>query len=317
MLQVPQSESFLGKQTVIASDAMNRVMHLVRRVAQTNASVLVRGETGTGKEHVARAIHHYSLRHARPWVDVNCGSLPEQLMESELFGHERGAFSGADSTKPGLFELAHTGTMFLDEIAELNAVMQVKLLRALDGTPYYRLGGVKKISVDVRVIAATNQDLEAATEEGRLRRDLYYRLSEFVIRVPPLRERIEDILPLAEFFLRQMNHEASFNAEAEAILCSWGWSGNVRELRNIIVGAAIMSESREIGASCFPPEMRAPNFRMANGLGRMEQDAILDALSTSDGHQQRAADRLGISRRTLSRKLKLYREKSEGLPCPT
>jgi transcriptional regulator with GAF, ATPase, and Fis domain len=254
--QEGQSEVFLGRETIVASYAMEQILQLVRRVAQTKASVLVRGDTGTGKEHIARAIHHYSLRHAKPWVDVNCGALPEHLMESELFGHERGAFSGADSAKPGLFELAHTGTIFLDEVAELSPVMQVKLLRVLDGTPYYRLGGVKKVSVDVRVVAATNRDLEEATGQGKFRRDLYYRLNEFSIQVPPLRERPEDILPLAEFFLRQVTGTARLSDEAKELLRNWTWAGNIRELRNVVVSAAILSEHCEITAACLPANMR-------------------------------------------------------------
>jgi len=314
-LQAEQSEVFLGRETIVASEAMKHVMRLVERVAQTNASVLICGETGTGKEHVARAIHHYSLRHSRPWVDVNCGALPEHLVESELFGHERGAFSGADAAKPGLFELADTGTIFLDEVAELNPVMQVKLLRALDGVPYYRLGGVRKVSVDVRVVAATNRDLDEAAEEGKFRRDLYYRLNEFSIRVPPLRERPEDILPLASFFLRQFSDTASLSAEAQALLRGWAWAGNVRELRNVVTGAAILSENYEISVACLPAAMRTGET--STRLQGMQRRAILDALHTTDGHQQRAADILGISRRTLSRKLKQYRTGSEVEACPS
>ncbi len=162
-------------------------MELVVRVARTSAAVLIVGETGCGKEIVARAIHHFSLRSAKPWVDVNCGALPEQLMESELFGHEKGAFSGAEAAKPGLFEMAHGGTLFLDEVGELEPRMQVKLLRVLDGVPYYRVGGQKKIAVDTRILAATNRNLEEAVRAGRFRGDLYHRLNQCQVRVPPLR----------------------------------------------------------------------------------------------------------------------------------
>jgi DNA-binding NtrC family response regulator len=313
--QAEDPEVFLGRQTIIASDAMKQIMHRVQRVAQTNAFVLIRGETGTGKEHVARAIHHYSLRHAKPWVDVNCGALPEHLVESELFGHERGAFSGADSAKQGLFELANQGTIFLDEVAELNRVMQVKLLRILDGAPFYRLGGVKKVSVDVRVVAATNRDMEQAIEDGNFREDLYYRLNEFPIHVPPLRERPEDILPLAAFFLRQMSEAASFSEETKALLQGWAWPGNVRELRNVVTSSAIVSESYEISADCLPAQMR--ESAGPTGLEGIERRAILDALSMTDGHQQRAADLLGISRRTLNRRLKQYRTTGQEQPCPS
>jgi len=322
MCEIGQLEVFLGRETIIASSAMRRVMAQVERVARTNAFVLVCGETGTGKEHVARAIHQHSLRRAQPWVDVNCGALPEQLVESELFGHERGAFSGADSAKPGLFELAQLGSIFLDEIGELNPVMQVKLLRVLDGTPYYRLGGVKKIAVDVRVIAATNRDLEQAAKEGKFRRDLYYRLNEFTVRVPPLRERPDDIMPLAEYFLRQWSADAGFSDECQAVMRAWSWPGNIRELKNVVTTASILSESRQIEVSCLPAYVQGPDAAIAmqgpDSSARLEQcerHAILEALSATDGHQQQAAEILGISRRTLSRKLKQYREESMTEAC--
>ncbi len=171
-----QGRVFLGLKAIIASAAMLRLLERVERIARSSASVLILGESGSGKEMVARAIHHYSKRSQKAWVDLSCAALPEQLMESEFFGHGKGAFSGADTAKPGLFELAHQGTIFLDEVGELDPRMQVKLLRVLDGVPYYRLGGVKKVSVDVRVVAATNQDLERAVQEGRFRGDLYHRL---------------------------------------------------------------------------------------------------------------------------------------------
>src|SRR5207245_6664955 len=183
---------------------------------------------------IARALHQFSLRCNMPWVDVNCGALPEHLMESELFGYEKGAFSGADKMKQGLFDLAHQGTIFLDEIGELDPRMQVKLLRVLDGTPYYRLGGVKKVSADVRVVAATNQNLEAAVAQGRFRSDLYHRLSQITLLVPPLRHRLGDILPLAEFFLREQNPDRVFAPDVAAVLEAQGWPGNIRELRNVV-----------------------------------------------------------------------------------
>src|SRR3954470_7937720 len=210
--------SFLGMPAIIASDAMAEVLETARRVARASVAVLITGETGSGKEIVARAIHHYSLRCSNPWVDINCGALPEMLMESELFGHEKGAFSGADTAKAGLFELAHTGTLFLDEVGELDPRMQVKLLRVLDGVPYYRLGSQKKTSVDVRILAATNQDLERAASQGRFRSDLYHRLAEFQIHVPALRERVDDIIPLANFFLGQHSEHACLTPETEGAL---------------------------------------------------------------------------------------------------
>src|SRR5208283_4494775 len=193
-------------------------------------AVLITGETGVGKELVARIIHDHSNRCAKPWVDLNCAALPEHLVESELFGYEKGAFSGADSAKPGLFESANGGTLFLDEIGELEPKVQVKLLRALDAVPYYRLGGNKKVSVDVRVVAATNRDLEAAVRAGTFRRDLYHRISEIHLCVPPLRDRPQDIAALAEHFLARSYPGTSFTPEALQLLLQLEWRGNVREL---------------------------------------------------------------------------------------
>src|SRR5438045_1780006 len=223
-----QRHVYLGMPAIVASDAMARVLENAQRVARASVAVLITGETGSGKEIVARAIHQMSLRCSKPWVDINCGALPELLMESELFGHEKGAFSGAESAKAGLFELAHTGTFFLDEVGELDPRMQVKLLRVLDGVPYYRLGGQKKTSVDVRILAATNQDLETASAAGRFRSDLFHRLTEFQIHVPPLRDRIDDIVPLAEHFLSQHSEEGRFAAETKKALQEYFWPGNIR-----------------------------------------------------------------------------------------
>jgi transcriptional regulator with PAS, ATPase and Fis domain len=301
---------FLGVEAVIASPRMRRVMELVERIARTTATVLILGETGSGKEIIARALHHYSLRSAKPWVDVNCGALPEQLMESELFGHERGAFSGADCAKPGLFELAHTGTLFLDEVGELEPRMQAKMLRVLDGVPYYRVGGQKKVQVNTRILAATNQNLEEAVRARRFRSDLYHRLNQCQLRVPPLRERIEDIVPLAEHFLRQHSEQATFSEDAKATLLNYDWPGNVRELGNVVTTAVINATGQVIAAKelgCLEPG-RVLVSRPAGPLrlDGLERDAILEALRKTGGHCQRAADLLGVSRRTLSRKLKIY-----------
>src|SRR5437660_619588 len=194
---ISEPKVYLGMPAIIASEPMRQLLGMVERVAMTGATVLIAGESGAGKELVARAIHHHSMRCSKPWVDVSCAALPEHLIESELFGYDKGAFSGADSPKPGLFELAQHGTLFLDEVGELEPRMQVKLLRVLDGTPYYRLGGVRRVSADVRVVAATNQNLEAAVAQGRFRNDLYHRLSQITLLVPPLRDRTEDVAPLA------------------------------------------------------------------------------------------------------------------------
>ncbi|HLH00571.1 MAG TPA: sigma-54 dependent transcriptional regulator [Bryobacteraceae bacterium] len=307
----PQVNTFLGMQAIISSPAMLQLLDLVQRISQTNAAVLITGESGSGKELIARAVHHYSLRCGKPWVDVSCAALPEHLVESELFGYEKGAFSGADSAKPGLFELANHGTLFLDEIGELEPRMQVKLLRVLDGVAYYRLGGVRKVSVDVRVVAATNQDLEAMVEDGQFRGDLFHRLGQICLRVPPLRERAEDIVPLAQHFLQQSSPRLSFSGAALKLLQAHTWPGNVRELRNAVTKAAVLARGPEIlpedlvlMQSKQPSEAR--EMPAASDLDGMEKTMILRVLAQTHGHQQRAADLLGISRRTLSRKLKLY-----------
>jgi DNA-binding NtrC family response regulator len=301
---------FLGVPAVVASPAMRSVLELTERVARTSASVLITGETGAGKEIVARAIHHYSLRTNRPWVDFSCAALPEHLVESELFGHERGAFSGADTAKAGLFELANTGTLFLDEVGELDLRMQVKLLRVLDGVPYYRVGGQKKVAVDARIVAATNQDLEAAIKQRRFRSDLFYRLSQCQIRVPPLRERRSDIVPIAQYFLYEHTRQATFSEEAKGALERYHWPGNVRELRNVVTRAVVDARNYEIAAADLHLiEVAAPSVRGAtdSGLDEVERETILAVLHRTSGHHQKAADLLGISRRTLTRKLKLYR----------
>jgi transcriptional regulator with PAS, ATPase and Fis domain len=300
---------FLGMPVVIVSEPMVRLLATVERVARSTATVLITGESGSGKELVARAIHHYSMRSNKPWVDLSCAALPEHLLESELFGYDKGAFSGADSPKPGLFEMAHQGTIFLDEIGELDLKMQVKLLRVLDGVPYYRLGGVKKVAVDVRVVAATNQNLERAVEEGTFRSDLYHRLSQFTLHVPPLRSRVEDVTPLARYFLTQHDPQLHFSEAAIELLITHSWPGNIRELRNVVTKAAVLADSLEIRPVDLPSlGVRTDSRPSADttSLDGAERKTILEALAATGGHQQKAADRLGISRRTLSRKLKLY-----------
>lgn len=312
---------FLGMSAVIASEVMKRLMAMVERVARSSATVLITGESGSGKELIARAVHQFSLRHMKPWVDLSCAALPEHLLESELFGYDKGAFSGADTHKPGLFELAHQGTIFLDEIGELDPKMQVKLLRVLDGVPYYRLGGTKKVAVDVRVVAATNQDLEAAVSEGKFRSDLYHRLSQITLKVPPLRKRMEDIAPLARHFLAAQDHDLRFSDAALDTLAGYSWPGNIRELRNVVTKAAVLAQGPVIevadlafavAGSEVPRNGVRPNGppQDATSIDGMERRLIMEALEATGGHQQRAAARLGISRRTLSRKLKLYESES-------
>jgi two-component system response regulator AtoC len=307
------SRELEGTKFVLASPLMHRFMRMVDRVAGHTETVLVTGETGTGKELIARTIHQSSHRRERPWVDINCAALPENLVESELFGYEKGAFTGADSSKAGLFELADKGTLFLDEIGELQLQTQVKLLRVLDGYPFYRLGGHHKIKVDVRIVAATNQDLDAAVAAGRFRQDLFHRLGQFQLRVPPLRERPEDIVALAERFLGLKNPGSSFAPDAISALLSHAWPGNVRELRNLIARVAVESRGTEIrkaeitdAMSGNPAAARQTASIPVGNLDSMEEQMIIRALERSGGHRSQAAEQLGISRRTLSRKLKEY-----------
>jgi len=322
-----------GVQAIFRSESMKRLLQMVERVAHHNAAVLIIGETGSGKELIARAVHHHSLRCDQPWVDVNCGALPEHLVESELFGYEKGAFSGAEGSKPGFFELANKGTLFLDEVGELESKLQVKLLRVLDGVPYYRLGGTKKVTVDVRLVAATNQELEQSVREGRFRGDLYHRLSQFQLRVPPLRERKDDITLLAKYFLKANNPDTRLSVEAEEVLQDYRWPGNVRELRNVMVRAGALCSDHLVRPSDLPPEIAEyePEMRAAaaipqkigsmpesppattagsGGLRDLKKQRILEALARHGGHQGLAAEELGISRRTLSRQLKSMRDEA-------
>ena len=298
---------------ILASPVMHKFMSLVDRVAGHTETALITGETGTGKELIARTIHESSLRRSRPWVDINCAALPENLVESELFGYEKGAFSGADSSKPGLFELADKGTLFLDEIGELQLQTQVKLQRVLDGQAFYRLGGHRKIKVDVRIVAATNQDLETAVTDGRFRRDLFHRLGQFQLRVPPLRERPEDIVALAEHFLHLKAPGKNFSEQAISALLSHAWPGNIRELRNLVAKMAMESSGSEIDLPRLsvaltgePLALRQNASMPVSNLDSMEEQMIIKALERTGGQRTLAAEQLGISRRTLSRKLKEY-----------
>ncbi len=311
----PEVHVFLWMPAIIQSVPMRRLLEFVERVGRSSAAVLISGESGTGKELIARAIHNYSPRSGRPWIDLNCAALPELLIESELFGYERGAFTGAMSSKPGMFELANSGSVFLDEIGEMPPRMQVKLLRILDGAPYYRLGGTRKISVDVRVIAASNQDLEAAIGAGTFRRDLYHRLAQVRVHVPPLRERQQDIAALARFFLAQQERQPlRLSDQALAVMENYDWPGNVRELRNAVVQAAIMADDGTIEVKHLPFLIRtAPAATKTLTLEGMEREMILRVMTEMDGAQQRTADSLGISLRTLGRKLKQY----QGAAGPT
>jgi len=305
-----------GTRFVVASPGMHKFMVMVERIAANPEMVLISGETGSGKELIARSIHDNSHRRTKPWVDINCAALPEQLVESELFGYEKGAFSGADASKPGLFELAHQGTLFLDEIGELDLKLQVKLLRVLDGAPYYRLGGHRKITVDVRIVAATNLNLDLAVQEGRFRRDLFHRLSQFQLRVPPLRERPEDVVALAEHFLQLKDPQLRFTSDAMSALACYSWPGNVRELRNLVAKLSMAATGPQISSEDLLTELSGERHKRepvlpATNLEGMEEQMIIKALEGTGGHRGLAAEQLGISRRTLSRKLREY-----NIDCP-
>jgi two-component system, NtrC family, response regulator AtoC len=308
-----------GTPFIVASEVMRKFMGMIDRVARHVGTALVVGETGTGKEWIAHTIHEHSPRCSKPFVDINCAALPENLVESELFGYEKGAFSGADTEKPGLFELAHEGTIFLDEIGELDLKVQVKLLRILDRAPYYRLGGHRKITADVRVVAATNRNLKEEVSAGRFRKDLYHRLSQFELRVPPLRERPQDIVALAEHFLVQEGNGLKFSPDAWRLLKSYSWPGNVRELQNVVNKVMVSALGPEIGASEVRQELAnedtddsqqvesTPSDTRLDSLeAQMEAQALEKALEKTGGHRGHAAAQLGISRRTLSRKLREY-----------
>lgn len=314
-----------GTQFIVASEVMRKFIGMAERVAKHVGTVLIVGETGTGKEKIAHAIHEYSQRCSQPFVDINCAALPENLVESELFGYEKGAFSGADSGKPGLFELANLGTIFLDEIGELDLKVQVKLLRVLDRAPYYRLGGHRKISADARVIAATNRDLKEEVRAGRFRKDLYHRLSQFELCVPPLRERPEDIVALAEHFLTQEGAGLKFSRDALRVLESYSWPGNVRELQNVVNKVVVSAQGPEIGVSEVRQELANTQSGASEhleipqadiSLDSVEAQAIAKALQKTGGHRGRAAAQLGISRRTLSRKLRQYGLSAARPPLP-
>ncbi|HKR23105.1 MAG TPA: sigma-54 dependent transcriptional regulator, partial [Pyrinomonadaceae bacterium] len=290
----PQTEVRL----IYRSAVMQTLMNMVERVARSSAAVLITGESGVGKELVARAVHRSSFRRDHPLVDINCAALPENLIESELFGYEKGAFSGAESTRPGLFESADGGSLFLDEVGDLDLRLQVKLLRVLDGAPFYRLGGREKISVDVRIIAATNQPLEQSVQTGRFRLDLFHRLSQFQLRVPPLRVRPDDIEELATYFAQQQQAGATISESAMNALRGYRWPGNVRELRNVITQAVLMATDNRVTTVQLPIEV-ASGAHVANkdeagppDLDSVEQKTILEALARNQSNQTKTAKEL-------------------------
>lgn len=296
------------------SQAMKKVFATIEKVAPTDSTILINGESGTGKELVARAIHQKSRRSAKPFVAVNCAAIPENLLESELFGHERGSFTGAHERKLGKFELADEGTLFLDEIGCMSPAMQSKLLRVLENKVIERLGSEKGVEVDVRIISATNIEFQKAIEEGKFRSDLYYRLNVIPLPLPPLRERKEDIKLLAEYFVKKFNKEVKkeINGLAEAALNNlqkYDWPGNVRELQNIIERAVVLSSGRLIEELDLPiadqrivPTL-APGANMIESLDQYEKEMIEKALLESNQNRSKAARFLGIPRSTLNSRI--------------
>jgi DNA-binding NtrC family response regulator len=324
-----------GLETIVGtSRGIEEIKTLVRQIAPTKATVLIEGESGTGKELIARAIHGLSDRSEFPFIGVHCAALAEGVLESELFGHEKGAFTGAIKRHLGRFELANRGTLFLDEVSEMGAGTQVKLLRVLQEQAFERVGGTETVHVDVRLIAATNADLEALIARGSFREDLYYRLNVIRVKVPPLRERKEDIPLLADSFVAEFNTAngksvQGMTAEATAALMAYDWPGNIRELRNCIEGLVVLSRGATIRADDLPGKLRGPGGTVpesrepereggaapaepsrtlgaATTIRDAERRLIEDALRRTNGCKTKAARLLGISRRTLHRKIARY-----------
>jgi two-component system NtrC family response regulator len=311
------------------SRQMQQIFSLIEKVAPTGASVLITGESGTGKELVARAIHNYSLRDKEPFISINCAALPESLLESELFGHEKGAFTGAIALRKGRFELADHGTLFLDEIGEMALSLQAKLLRIIQERTYQRVGGTQEQKADVRIVAATNKDLKEEVEQGRFREDLYYRLNVLHLHLPPLRERIEDIPLLAEHFIskfaRQLSKpELKFAPATLRLLTTLPWEGNIRELENAIERASILCANNtiepadvlpdrgagrvaaQVSHSFDPDDIVPPGTPLPDLLDAIEEKALRNALLKADYVQTKAAESLGITKSLLQYKMKKF-----------
>jgi DNA-binding NtrC family response regulator len=301
------------------SAAIRQILQTVLKIAATDSTVLITGETGVGKELVAKAIHSGSQRSKGVFVKVNCAAIPENLLESELFGYEKGAFTGAVISKPGRFEIAHEGTLFLDEVGDMTFHLQAKLLGVLQDKTFERVGGVKTIRLDSRIIAATNADLRSAVQAGKFRSDLFYRLNVVPIHIPPLRERKDDLIPLAEYFMKKFTTKyrkvAHLLPEVIAAFCNYDWSGNIRELENVLERMVLMSESAALGLEDMPPEIRGAlpiieattlKEKIDSVLHVTEKQMIIDALNKTNQNRTKAAKLLGVSRRTLQNKIKEY-----------
>ncbi len=302
---------------VAQSEKMKKVLVLAKKVAQTDATVLILGESGTGKEIFADLIHKFSKRNSNPLIKVNCAAIPKGLLESELFGHEKGAFTGATKSKPGLFEVANKGTIFLDEIGDMDIELQAKLLRVLQNNTFTRIGGIKEIKVDVRIIAATNRNLEELVREQKFREDLFWRLNVFALQIPPLRDRKEDIEPLLNYFCEKFSKKYNKNIKGVSqrvveLLLAYEFPGNVRELENIMERAVILCEDNMILPEDLPPYLQAKTsssfeefftLPLPEAVDKLEKIRIKEALKKTGGVQIRAAELLGISERTLRYKM--------------
>ncbi len=317
-LQIKLKESIRPAGIIGSSGKMQSVYELIERVAPTNASVLIRGESGVGKELIADAIHYGSLRKKKPFIKVNCAALPDSLIESELFGHERGAFTGANILRKGRFEAADGGTIFLDEIGDLPSSTQVKLLRILQEREFERLGSTKPIKVDVRIVCATNRNLEEAIEENKFREDLYYRINVFPLFIPPLRERLNDIPGLADHFIAKFNktHNKTIkrvSASAIDMLMVYHWPGNIRELENCIERACILSSDNVIRSSNLPPTLQTAKSSKTKSSGtleaivdKVEKQMLLDTLIITKGNMVKASEILGITERMMGIRIKKH-----------
>ncbi|HNT58123.1 MAG TPA: sigma 54-interacting transcriptional regulator, partial [Syntrophales bacterium] len=311
-------EQFHPANIIGKSRGMHEVYDMIAQVSKSSANVLIRGESGTGKELVANAIHYHSLRANKPLVKVNCAALPETVLESELFGHEKGAFTGASFQRKGRFELAHGGTIFLDEVGDFPPSVQIHLLRVLQEREFERVGGSETIRVDVRIIAATNRNLEEVMKEGRFREDLYYRLNVFPIYIPPLRERKTDIPLLADFFVERYSKQNNKKivricTHALDMLMSYHWPGNVRELENCIERAVLLSNDGVIHGYDLPPSLQTSDYSgtvyrggLQGALDGLEKDLILDALKTSRGNVAKAARLLDVTERILGLRIRKF-----------
>lgn len=315
-----KSELFKENRIIGKSDHINEIKSRINAIADVDSTILIMGETGTGKEIVAQEIHYNSKRRNKPLIKVNCAALAKTVLESELFGHERGAFTGAFNLKKGKFELAHGGTIFLDEIGELPIDVQVKLLRVLQEKEFERVGGIKTIKADFRLITATNKDLKKEVEEGRFREDLFYRLNVIPIYLKPLRERKEDILPLAEYFLKKYSKELNrnvkgFDEQALKIINHYDWPGNVRELKNIIERCVVFCKRDKITPEEIPQEIKSKTSMsesskpLKKALDEFEKQYIISSLNENNWNIKQTSEKIGIARKNLYEKIRKYRIK--------